>query len=79
MTALRRFFDEKDLLQTHVVFFYTAGYEFKRRDADVDEGSRCNENEVNNWVDKLVWLFQDLLLTMLYYKSSCSTCHSCVM
>jgi DNA polymerase alpha-associated DNA helicase A len=60
--------DEKDLLQTPVVFFDTAGCEyFERLDGDGDEGSRCNENEatiVSNWVDKLVWLFQDLLVTM---------------
>ncbi|KAF8802852.1 P-loop containing nucleoside triphosphate hydrolase protein [Phlegmacium glaucopus] len=50
--------DEKDLLQTPVVFFDTAGCEyFERLDGDGDEGSRCNENEgtiVSNWVDKLV-------------------------
>ena len=49
-------------------FFDTAGCEyFERLDGDGDEGSRCNENEatiVSNWVDKLVWLFQDLLVTM---------------
>src|SRR6202044_3071211 len=53
--------DEKDLLQTPVVFFDTAGCEyFERLDGDGDEGSRCNENEgtiVSNWVDKLVCLF----------------------
>ena len=57
--------DEKDLLQTPVVFFDTAGCEyFERLDGDSDEGSRCNENEatiVSNWVDKLVHLFQGLL------------------
>ena len=56
--------DEKDLLQTPVVFFDTAGCEyFERLDGDGDEGSRCNENEatiVSNWVDKLVWMFQGL-------------------
>ncbi|KAF9523770.1 AAA domain-containing protein [Crepidotus variabilis] len=50
--------DEKELLQTPVVFFDTAGCEyFERLDGDSDEGSRCNENEVtivNNWVSKLV-------------------------
>lgn len=55
--------DEKDLLQTPVVFFDTAGCEyFERLDGDGDEGSRCNENEgtiVSNWVDKLVCSFQD--------------------
>ena len=62
--------DEKDLLQTPVVFFDTAGCEYFERldgDGDGDEGSRCNENEatiVSNWVDKLVCLFQGLLLTM---------------
>ncbi|KAJ3512339.1 hypothetical protein NLJ89_g3573 [Agrocybe chaxingu] len=49
--------DEKDLLQTPVVFFDTAGCEyFERLDGDGDEGSRCNENEgsiVSNWVEKL--------------------------
>ena len=60
--------DEKDLLQTPVVFFDTAGCEyFERLDGDGDEGSRCNENEatiVSNWVDKLVWLFRDPLVIM---------------
>jgi len=50
--------DEKEYLQTPVVFFDTAGCEyFERLDGDGDEGSRCNENEatiVNNWVVKLV-------------------------
>ncbi|KAF8153052.1 P-loop containing nucleoside triphosphate hydrolase protein [Crassisporium funariophilum] len=50
--------DRKDLLQTPVVFFDTAGCEyFERLDGDGDEGSRCNENEgtiVHNWVEKLV-------------------------
>ncbi|KDR77130.1 hypothetical protein GALMADRAFT_66085 [Galerina marginata CBS 339.88] len=50
--------DEKELLQTPVVFFDTAGCEyFERLDGDGDEGSKCNENEgtiVQNWVDKLV-------------------------
>ena len=62
--------DEKDLLQTPVVFFDTAGCEyFERLDGDGDEGSRCNENEgtiVSNWVDKLVGLFLDLLATMKF-------------
>ena len=54
--------DEKDLLETPVVFFDTAGCEYFERlgDGDGDEGSRCNENEatiVSNWVEKLVWLF----------------------
>lgn len=50
--------DVKDMLQTPVVFFDTAGCEyFERLDGDGDEGSRCNENEVTivkNWVEKLV-------------------------
>ncbi|KAF9563861.1 P-loop containing nucleoside triphosphate hydrolase protein [Agrocybe pediades] len=50
--------DEKEVLQTPVVFFDTAGCEyFERLDGDGDEGSRCNENEgtiVANWVEKLV-------------------------
>ncbi|KIM41418.1 hypothetical protein M413DRAFT_72013 [Hebeloma cylindrosporum] len=50
--------DEKEYLQTPVVFFDTAGCEyFERLEGDGDEGSRCNENEatiVNNWVGKLV-------------------------
>ena len=50
--------DEKEVLQTPVVFFDTAGCEyFERLDGDGDEGSRCNENEgtiVSNWIDKLV-------------------------
>jgi len=50
--------DEKELLQTPVVFFDTAGCEyFERLEGDGDEGSRCNENEVTivaNWVEKLV-------------------------
>ena len=50
--------DEKEYLQTPVVFFDTAGCEyFERLEGDGDEGSRCNENEatiVNNWVVKLV-------------------------
>jgi len=58
--------DEKDLLQTPVVFFDTAGCEyFERVDGDGDEGSRCNENEgtiVTNWVDKLV-CFQNILFS----------------
>ena len=64
--------DEKDLLQTPVVFFDTAGCEyFERLDGgDGDEGSRCNENEatiVSNWVDKLVCVvfFKDFFL--FYY------------
>ena len=50
--------DEKEFLQTPVVFFDTAGCEyFERLEGDGDEGSRCNENEatiVHNWVEKLV-------------------------
>lgn len=50
--------DEKEILQTPVVFFDTAGCEyFERLDGDGDEGSRCNENEatiVHNWIVKLV-------------------------
>lgn len=50
--------DEKEYLQTPVVFFDTAGCEyFERLDGDGDEGSRSNENEgtiVANWVAKLV-------------------------
>jgi DNA polymerase alpha-associated DNA helicase A len=50
--------DEKEYLQTPVVFFDTAGCEyFERLEGDGDEGSRCNENEatiVHNWVEKLV-------------------------
>lgn len=50
--------DVKDMIQTPVVFFDTAGCEyFERLDGDGDEGSRCNENEVTivkNWVEKLV-------------------------
>ncbi|PPQ95376.1 hypothetical protein CVT26_008221 [Gymnopilus dilepis] len=50
--------DEKEFLQTPVVFFDTAGCEyFERLDADGDEGSRSNENEatiVANWIEKLV-------------------------
>lgn len=50
--------DRKELLETPVVFFDTAGCEyFERVEGDGDEGSRCNENEatiVKNWVDKLV-------------------------
>jgi DNA polymerase alpha-associated DNA helicase A len=50
--------DVKDMLQTPVVFFDTAGCEyFERLDGDGDEGSRSNENEVTivkNWVEKLV-------------------------
>ena len=50
--------DVKDMLQTPVAFFDTAGCEyFERLDGDGDEGSRCNENEVTivkNWVEKLV-------------------------
>ncbi|KAG6860240.1 hypothetical protein C0995_013786 [Termitomyces sp. Mi166 len=51
--------DRKEMLETPVVYFDTAGCEyFERIDADGDEGSRCNENEatiVKNWVEKL-WL-----------------------
>ncbi|KAG6841057.1 hypothetical protein C0991_002268 [Blastosporella zonata] len=50
--------DRKEMLETPVVFFDTAGCEyFERVDGDGDEGSRCNENEatvVKNWVEKLV-------------------------
>ncbi|KAJ7481461.1 P-loop containing nucleoside triphosphate hydrolase protein [Mycena latifolia] len=50
--------DEKEILDTPVVFFDTAGCEyFERLEGDGDEGSRCNENEamvVKNWVDKLI-------------------------
>jgi len=50
--------DEKEILQTPVVFFDTSGCEyFERLDGDGDEGSRCNENEgtiVSQWIDKLV-------------------------
>ncbi|EKM78395.1 hypothetical protein AGABI1DRAFT_101114 [Agaricus bisporus var. burnettii JB137-S8] len=51
--------DSKELLQTPVVFFDTAGCEYFERvnSTDGDEGSRSNENEatvVSNWVDKLI-------------------------
>ena len=50
--------DQKEMLETPVVFFDTAGCEyFERVDGDGDEGSRCNENEstiVKNWIEKLV-------------------------
>ncbi|TFK31805.1 P-loop containing nucleoside triphosphate hydrolase protein [Crucibulum laeve] len=50
--------DSKELLETPVVFFDTAGCEyFERIDGDGDEGSRCNENEatvVKSWINKLV-------------------------
>ncbi|KAF9045486.1 P-loop containing nucleoside triphosphate hydrolase protein [Panaeolus papilionaceus] len=49
---------EKEVLETPVVFFDTAGCEFfERVDGDGDEGSRCNENEatiVDKWVDSLI-------------------------
>lgn len=47
----------KEVLETPVVFFDTAGCEyFERLEGDGDEGSRCNENEataVKQWIDKL--------------------------
>ena len=62
--------DERDLLQTPVVFFDTAGCEyFERLDGDGDEGSRCNENEatiVSNWVDQLVCCFKNKILLGYY-------------
>ncbi|KAG6899406.1 hypothetical protein C0993_010517 [Termitomyces sp. T159_Od127] len=52
--------NQKEMFETPVVFFDTAGFEyFERVDGDEDEGSRCNENEatvVKNWVEKLPWL-----------------------
>lgn len=58
---------EKEVLETPVVFFDTAGCEFfERVDGDGDEGSRCNENEatiVDKWVDSLVGHFYDCLLS----------------
>ncbi len=51
----------KEVLETPVVFFDTAGCEyFERLEGDGDEGSRCNENEatvVKQWIDKLVRSF----------------------
>ncbi|KIY67465.1 P-loop containing nucleoside triphosphate hydrolase protein [Cylindrobasidium torrendii FP15055 ss-10] len=48
----------KEMLETPVVFFDTAGCEyFERTDGDGDEGSKCNENEamvVKSYIDKLV-------------------------
>ncbi|KAG6914845.1 hypothetical protein DXG01_014977 [Tephrocybe rancida] len=50
--------DRREMLETPVVFFDTAGCEyFERVDGDGDEGSRYNENEatvVKNWVENLV-------------------------
>ncbi|KAG6888621.1 hypothetical protein C0992_008031 [Termitomyces sp. T32_za158] len=50
--------NQKEMLETPVVFIDTAGCEyFERVDGDGDEGSRCNENEamiVKNRVEKLV-------------------------
>lgn len=52
--------DERDILETPVVFFDTAGCEYYERlenDGVGDEGSRCNENEaavVKNWIEQLV-------------------------
>lgn len=50
--------ERQELLATPIVFFDTAGCEyFEKVDADVDDGSRSNENEatlVKNWVDSLV-------------------------
>lgn len=54
--------DERDILDTPVVFFDTAGCEYYERlenDGVGDEGSRCNENEttvVKTWVEQLVRL-----------------------
>lgn len=61
--------DSKELLQTPVVFFDTAGCEYFERvnSTDGDEGSRTNENEatvVSNWVDKLVCTFLTSWLTL---------------
>lgn len=51
---------EKEVLETPVVFFDTAGCEyFERTEGDGDEGSKCNENEatvVRKWVEQLVSL-----------------------
>ncbi|KAJ3482418.1 hypothetical protein NLI96_g6993 [Meripilus lineatus] len=50
--------DDKETLETPVVFFDTAGCEyFERSEGDGDEGSKCNENEVTvvkNWIEQLV-------------------------
>lgn len=69
--------DEKDVLQTPVVFFDTSGCEyFERLDGDGDEGSRCNENEatiVRTWVDKLVCILPGsdiLILIFLVLRSN---------
>jgi DNA polymerase alpha-associated DNA helicase A len=49
---------DKEILETPVVFFDTAGCEFfERADNGSDEGSRSNENEaevVRRWVNDLV-------------------------
>ncbi|PPR00946.1 hypothetical protein CVT24_000253 [Panaeolus cyanescens] len=58
VSELKSDYVEKEVLQTPVVFFDTAGCEFfERVDGDGDEGSRCNENEatiVDKWVDSLI-------------------------
>ncbi len=50
--------DDKETLETPVVFFDTAGCEyFERSEGDGDEGSKCNENEVmvvKKWIEQLV-------------------------
>lgn len=52
----------KEMLETPVVFFDTAGCEyFERTEGDGDEGSKCNENEamvVKAYIDKLVCFFK---------------------
>ncbi|KNZ74095.1 DNA polymerase alpha-associated DNA helicase A [Termitomyces sp. J132] len=70
--------DQKEMLETPVVFSDTAGCEyFERVDGDGDEGSRCNENEatiVTNWVEKLieVGLLPDQIAVITPYQAQVS-------
>ncbi|KAG5725196.1 DNA polymerase alpha-associated DNA helicase A [Termitomyces sp. T112] len=70
--------DQKEMLETPVVFSDTAGCEyFERVDGDGDEGSRCNENEatiVKNWVEKLieVGLLPDQIAVITPYQAQVS-------